>query len=145
MIDTGGLISGVLSVLRGSSGQQVGDAVRPPDVGWLGGEPNSGVFVPYSVAVVTGATTRDVPLSYADTIRSWQATLRLTHYGASRGQCDYVALLVRSAVQDLLLEQLGAYRVTGARWGGLGSMTRDDSVNPALWSVSDSLILMLDS
>ena len=145
MINTGLLTVDVLAVLELTSGQFVGDGVKPDGAGWLGGEPNTGVFAPYSVLAVAGAVTRDVPLSYAETVRSWRVTFRIAHYGASRSQCDFVAFRVRDSVGALLLTQSGDFRVSGAAWSGLGSMTRDDSVNPALWSASDSINLMLDS
>lgn len=145
MIDTGAVTVALLEALRTASEQQIGDGMRPDQVGWLNGEPNSGVFVPYTVLTVAGAQTRDVPLPYAETIRSWMLTVRLTHYGASRAQADFVATKVRGAVGDLMRESLDGFTVSGGRWPGLGAMVRDDSINPALWSVSDTLILMLDS
>jgi hypothetical protein len=145
VIDTGSVIVDVLDGFRFLSDQQVGDGIRPDGVGWLNGEPNAGVFVPYSVVTVAGATTRDMPLPYEETIKSWQVTFRLTHYGASRAQADFVATKVRGAVSGFMRQSAGGYQVTGARWAGLGAMTRDDSINPPLWSASDTLILMLDS
>jgi len=145
MIDTGSVLVDVLEGFRVLSEQQVGDGIRPENVGWLNGEPNTGVFVPYSVVTIAGATTRDMPLSYDQLVKSWQVTFRLTHYGASRAQTDFVATKVRGAVSGFMRQRAGGFEVTGARWAGLGSMTRDDSINPPLWSVSDTLILMLDS
>ena len=78
-------------------------------------------------------------------ILSWIVSFRLTHYGASRAQADYAAWKVRSEVGSLVLSTSGEFKVSGIRWPSLGAMTRDDSVNPALWSVSDSLNLMVDS
>lgn len=144
MLDTGLVTETFLTVLAGC-GEAVGDAVKPEDCGWLTGDPNSGVFRPYTVVAFAGAQLRDQPQSYAEQIRSWQSTWRLSHYGATRGQADMVAGRMRAQVTSALNVLAGDYKITGARWQGLGPMTRDDSFNPALWSASDSLILMLDA
>lgn len=145
MINTGLLTVDVIAMLAQESGQFVGDGVKPENSGWLSGEPNTGVFAPYSVVTVSGAVTRDYPLSYAETIQSWKVSFRLVHYGASRAQCDFVAFQVRNSVGQLLLTQSGDFRVSGATWSGLGSMSRDDSLNPALWNTSDIFTLSLNS
>lgn len=145
MINTGLLTVDVIAVLVQASGQFIGDGVKPESSGWLGGEPNTGVFAPYSVITVAGAVTRDYPLTYAETIRSWKVTFRLVHYGASRSQCDFVAFQVRNSVGNLLSIQSGDFHVSGSTWSGLGSMSRDDSINPALWNTSDNFTLLLDS
>lgn len=145
MIDIGTLTVSLLDTFRDTN-QLVGDGIKPEGSGWLDGDPNSGVFAPYGVITFGGAQIRDASvLSYAEGVRAWQATWRLTYYGASRSQADLLAGKLRRAVSDLLGQVAGGYKITGARWGSLGAMIRDDSTNPALWSVSDSLILMLDA
>lgn len=145
MIDIGTVTVSLLETFRDTN-QLVGDGIKPESSGWLNGDPNSGVFRPYGVLTCSGAQVRDSQaISYAETVRAWQVTWRLSYYGASRSQCDLVAGKIRAAVTDTLGQVAGGYKVTGARWGSLGAMLRDDTINPALWNVSDTLILMLDA
>lgn len=145
MINIGAVTVSVLDVLRASSEQLVGDGVKPDGCGWLNGEPNSGVFAPYTVLGFVSGQQRDDTWRYVEGVRAWSLQWRLAHYGASRAQCDFIADRVRSAVADVVRSQVGDYQVSGARWAALGGVLRDDSVNPALWSASDTLILMLDA
>ena len=146
MINIGAETLSVLGTLRESSEQLVGDGIKPEGSGWLNGDANSGVFAPYGVLAFTGAQVRDAQaLSYSETVRAWQTTWRITYFGASRSQCDLVAGKIRSAVDQVLGTVAGGYKVTGARWTGLGAVLRDDTLNPALWSASDTLILMCDA
>lgn len=145
MINMAAATSAVLEALGDDSGQFIGDGVKPELAGWLNGEPNSGVFAPYSVLAFAGGVQRDDTWRYAEAIRAWNLSWRLSHYGASRAQCDFVATRVREAVAALMGSTIAGYRVNGGRWPGLGAMSRDDSINPPLWSVSDTLILMVDA
>jgi len=145
MIDTGTVTVSLLDIFRDSTGQLIGDGIKPETSGWLNQDPNSGVFAPYGVLAFSSGQPRDQTMTYAEQVRSWQTTWRLTYFGASRSQGDLVAGKIRAAVSDILGTISGGYKFTGARWGSLGAMIRDDSTNPSLWSASDTLILMLDA
>lgn len=145
MIDIGALTRCVLVALRQESGQLIGDGVAPEGCGWISGQPNVSAFVPYGVVSFTGASNPDQALRYAEAIRTWDTTWRLSCYGGSREQCDWVAALVRAGVEDCLNQEFGAYRVSYAWWRSLGSMTRSDVTDPPMWSVTDAFVLRCDS
>jgi len=145
VINIGQLTSQVVMALAEESNQLVGDGIAPDGGGWLSGQPNVSAFVPYGVVVFTGATLSDPALRYAEQIRSWETGWRLSSFGGSREQCDWVAALVRNALDDCIGQEFGAYRVTMAQWRSLGPMTRNDSVDPPMWSVSDTFTLRCDA
>ena len=146
MIDIGAVTTQLIETLRTESAQHIGDGIRPEGAGWLDGDPNSGVFAPYAVLAFAGGQPREVQaMTYAESIRAWTTTWRITHFGATRSQCDWTAGQVRAAVAKAMKQTAAGYTITSARWVGLGALVRDDAINPPLWSVADSFVLHLDA
>lgn len=145
MINIGLLTRQVLLALSQESGQLVGDGIAPEGGGWLSGQPNVSAFVPYGVLAFMGATLPDPALRYSEQVRSWDTSWRVSSFGGSREQCDWVAALLREGVDDCIGQEFGEYRVSMASWRSLGAMTRNDSIDPPMWSVSDLFSLRADS
>jgi hypothetical protein len=145
VIDVGQLTKQVVMALGESSGQLFGDGIAPEGGGWLSGQPNVSAFVPYGVLLFQGATLSDPALRYNEQIRSWSTNWRVSSFGGSREQCDWMATLAREGLDDCLGQQFGAYTVTMATWGSLGAMTRNDGIDPPMWSVTDTFSLRCDA
>lgn len=145
MIDIGDLTARIVAVLGEQSKQLVGDGIAPEGGGWLSGQPNVSAFVPYGVVSFQGAALSDTALRYSEQVRSWGTQWRVSSYGGSREQCDWVATLMRAAVGDCIGQQAGAYRVAMASWRSLGPMMRSDAIDPPMWSVSDAFTLRCDA
>lgn len=145
MIDIGKLADQLISSMGQSSGQAIGDGIRPDNVGWLDGQPNTGVFIPYGVLMFQGATPRDVTLRFSEQIRAWTTNWRLSYYGGARQQCDWVATRIRDTLDNAIGQEFGIYKVTGVSWRSLGAMERHDEIDPPLWSMTDSFTLSCDA
>lgn len=145
MIDIGALTAQVVMALASESRQLVGDGIAPAGGGWLSGQPNVSAFVPYGVVLFQGASLPDPALRYSQQIRSWETQWRVSSYGGSRVQCDWVATLMREGVDDCIGQEFGGYRVSTAMWRSLGPMNRSDAVDPPMWNVSDSFTLRCDA
>ena len=145
MIDIGQLTTQVVAALSESSGQRIGDGIAPQGVGWLSGQPNVSAFIPYSVVVFQGGQPAETAWSYSEQVRAWTTSWRVSSYGGSREQCDWMATAARDGVFPCIGRLFGAYRVSMASWGSLGPMTRNDSVDPPMWSVTDMFILRCDA
>jgi hypothetical protein len=145
VINIGKLTVEVLAVLGQKSGQLVGDGVAPHGGGWLSGQPNVSAFVPYGVVIFTGAQLPDPAWAYSEQVRAWETSWRVSSYGGSREQCDWVAALLRDAVGGCINQRFDSYKVSMAQWRSLGAMTRDDSIDPPMWSVSDTFTLRCDA
>lgn len=145
MIDLGALAGLLLGVLGDGSGQLVGDGVAPEGGGWLSGQPNVSAFVPYGVLASTGAVLADPALRYGDQVRSWDASWRLSSFGGSRSQCDWVATRLRLAAAGCIGVRFGDFRVSMLSWRSLGAMVRSDAVDPPMWSVVDAFSVRADS
>lgn len=146
MIDTGAVTVLLLATLR-EGGSLVGDGIAPEGGGWLSGQPNVSAFHPYGVLAFTGGMPPDTTFRYSEQVRSWELSWRLGAYGGSRAQCDRVAGVLRGSLEGVLGLVFGdpAYRVTGLSWRSLGPMTRNDSIDPPMWSVLDSFSVRCDA
>ena len=145
MINIGQLTTQVVMALSESSGQLIGDGIAPKGGGWLSGQPNVSAFVPYSVLIFQGAQLAEPAWSYNEQIRAWTTEWRVTSFGGSREQCDWMASAAREGVDDCIGQDFDAYRVSMAQWRALGGMMRDDSIDPPMWSVSDTFTLRCDA
>lgn len=145
MIDIGQLTAQVVMALGSESGQLVGDGIAPQGGGWLSGQPNVSAFVPYGVLLFQGALTADPALRYREQVRAWNTTWRVSSFGGSREQCDWIAALMREGLDDCIGQEFGAYRVSMASWVSLGAMTRSDAIDPPMWTVSDTFTLRCDA
>lgn len=142
MLDHGALTDAILTQLA-TSGELIGDGIAPVDGGWLQGQPNQSVFVPYTVLVSTGS---NVMINDLDGNLDWTVNFNLRHFGGSRKQVDWIANKTRSVVDagvnTLLHSTFGTaevYKVTAIQWQTLGSVNRVDTVNPAFWQCFDNL------
>lgn len=144
MIDIGQLTKQLIMAFSEESDQLVGDGIAPTGGGWLSGQPNVSAFVPYSVLIFQGGNLSDPALRYSEQIRSWTTNWRISHFGGSREQADWIALKMRESLDDCIGQEFGTYRVTMATWGSLGAMTRNDAIDPPMWSASDSFSLRCD-
>ena len=145
MIDIGKLTDQLIGSMSQSSGQAIGDGIRPDSVGWMDGQPNTGVFIPYGVMAFQGAVPRDVTIRFSEQIRAWTTTWRLSYYGAARQQCDWVATQIRDTLDNAIGQEFGLYKVTGVSWRSLGSMDRLDEIDPPLWTMTDTFTLSCDA
>jgi hypothetical protein len=142
VIDHGALTDKILTQLA-TSGELIGDGVAPVDGGWLQGQPNQSVFVPYTVLVSTGS---NVMINDFDGNLDWTINFNLRHFGGSRKQVDWVAnktrAVVDAGVNTLLHATFGTtevYKVTAIQWQALGAVNRVDTVNPAFWQCFDTV------
>ena len=138
MIDHGALTDLVLGHLQTVSGELVGDGIAPADGGWVKGQPNQSVFVPYSVLASGGASPTVTDFRYTF---DWRVSWSLRHFGGSRKQVDWIATKNRSAVEGLLQEHFGVsdeFKIIGMSWDSLGAVNRIDTTNPAFWQAFDS-------
>jgi hypothetical protein len=142
VIDHGALTDAILTQMA-TSGELVGDGVAPVDGGWLQGQPNQSVFVPYTVLVSTGA---NVMINDLDGNLDWTVNFNLRHFGGSRKQCDWIATKIRNVIDagpnNLLHSVFGTtvpYKVTSIQWQALGAVNRVDTVNPAFWQTFDTV------
>jgi hypothetical protein len=124
-----------------TSGELIGDGIAPIDGGWLQGQPNQSVFVPYTVLVSTGS---NVMINDLDGNLDWTVNFNLRHFGGSRKQVDWVANKTRTSVDTsgLLYATFGTtevYKVTAIQWQALGAVNRVDTVNPAFWQSFDTV------
>lgn len=145
IIDIGKLADQLITSMSQASGQAIGDGIRPDNVGWLDGQPNTGIFIPYGVMSFQGAQPRDTTLRFAEQVRAWMTTWRLSYYGASRQQCDWVATQIRNELDNAIGQEFGLYKVTGVSWRGLGPMERMDEIDPPLWATTDTFTLSCDA
>jgi hypothetical protein len=144
VINIGELTNVVVATLS-KSGQRIGDGIAPHGVGWLSGQPNVSAFIPYSVVMFQGGQLADTAWSYSEQVRSWSTSWRMSSYGGSREQCDWMAAAARDEVPHCIGQKFYGYRVGMASWGSLGPMTRNDSVDPPMWSVTDMFTLRCDA
>lgn len=143
MIDHGALTDLIISQISTTTGELVGDGIAPADGGWLQGQPNQNIFVPYTVVVSAGA---NVTINDLDGRLDFQVNWSLRHFGGSRKQCDWIAQKTRDAIDggpnNLLHQNFGSvmqYKITAIQWQTLGAVSRVDTVNPAFWQAYDSV------
>lgn len=147
MINVGALTDLVLDYLRDTTQQLVGDSLAPDGGGWLNGQPNSGVFVPYITLNGQGATQKFSSLDTLETaILSWEATYRLHGHGGSRSQADWIAHMGRTACVGMTglffgddnVGDLNSYRIIATDLKSVSPTTRNMSVDPPIWTVVDT-------
>lgn len=142
MIDHGALTDRMIETLAQATEERVGDGVAPADGGWLAGQPNVGVFVPYLVLVDGGMIPRnDVMCDNPD----WLATWSVRYFGGSRSQCDWIASKGRNALPSLdrmTFGGLDVYQVQSRDLVSIGAVTRVDQVDPPYWQCFDTVQLL---
>lgn len=126
----------------------VGDGIAPEPAGWTGGQPGEGDFISY-VTLNTGPARKNIAsrqtLGRDNT--AWVAGYTLTNVGALRQQCDWTADRTRSALTEGTLEALEfspGWRILLVEFTGLGGLTRNSSVNPPYWELTDNVDLWLE-
>jgi hypothetical protein len=140
MIDHGALTDAILTQLA-TSGELIGDGIAPLDGGWLQGQPNQSIFVPYTVLVSNGSNP---VIDGLDGNLDWAVNFSLRHFGGARKQVDWVANKTRVAIDANGLHKstfgtTQVYKIIDIQWQNLGSVSRVDTVNPAFWQSFDTV------
>lgn len=126
----------------------VGRGVAPPAGGWNKGQPGVDSFQAYTVVKTSQALPGPAPenLGRRAPRAHWRAGYSLLSAGAKESHVDDVADQVREAVVSFA----GDLDLRGISWTiqkvdvqGLGPTTRNDSVDPAFWEVSDTVSVWL--
>lgn len=145
MLDTGALTEHVISKLDLLSWLEVGDGIAPVSGGWSKGQQDVDQFVPYAVVAFMGARPRTPELSLSKTEDAWLAQYQLRYHAASRAQADWTGTSARRAVDELLKTEITSdnviHQISWVEWQSLGGVTRNDSTDPPIWAVIDSLTL----
>lgn len=127
----------------------VGRGVAPADGGWSGGEAGQGTWVDYTV-LKTGRATTPAPgeperLGVRRT--SWLCTYSLTHHSTRESLADELGDTVRISILSYAGRTMS---LSTADWTvqyvtipELGASVRDDSTDPAHWSITDAVSLHL--
>lgn len=148
MINIGALTDLVLVYLRDQTEQLVGDGLAPDGGGWLNGQPNSGIFVPYITLNGQGAVQK---FSSVDTLESailsWEVLYHLHGHGGSRSQADWIAHRGRTACPGMTglsfgdddgSGDLNSYRIIATDLKSVSPTARNMSVDPPFWTVVDT-------
>lgn len=148
MINVGALTDLVIEYLRDQTNQLIGDSLPPEGGGWLNGQPNTGVFVPYITVNGQGAEQRFSSLDTLDkAILSWEVRYHLHGHGGSRSQADWIAHEGRAATPGMTGLVFGendpsgdnnAYRIIATDLKSVSPTTRNMSVDPPFWTVVDT-------
>lgn len=129
----------------------VGRGIAPQGGGWVSGQPGVGQFVQYTVLKTGQAITP--PPGTPDTLGkrsfAWQLTWTLAHHSDMESKADLVGDVVREALASLWPPNSGL-EVDGRVWvcqgvlvPTLGPSQRDDSTDPAHWSITDGVSVVL--
>ena len=125
-----------------TTNQPVGDAVSPPDGGWMG-QPNAdgSNFVPYVVCTPGPASVSSGPLG--DTQADWQMGYTLTCFGVSREQVEWMADTARAAALTLARKTYmindDGFAVQQVREQVIGPVQRVDATEPAFYGQTDTI------
>jgi allophanate hydrolase subunit 2 len=111
----------------------VGDNVAPAEGGWVNGQPQSGLFRPYSVLMLGQSSAESGLREKVD----WTTQFSVRHFGGSRPQASKQSNRMRVALQVPWVQ--GPWRSMRLHWAVLGSMQRVDSVDPPYWQIYDAL------
>jgi hypothetical protein len=146
VINHGALTDALITQLVTDTGELVGDGVAPTAGGWLAGQPNQSVYVPYIVLASQGAS---VMINDLDGNLDWTVTWSMRYFAGSRKQVDWIANKARNAIDggpnNVLYKTFGTtpqYKITAVQWTNLGAVQRVDTVNPPYWQVFDSFGLV---
>lgn len=123
----------------------VGRGSAPPEGGWSGGQPGSGVFKPYVVVKTRPAVPWLVEgLGRQRQKDSWKCAYQFTTFHRLESKTDDAADTVRAAIATFPL----AFELGGVDWtiqkidfGALGATSKNDSTDPAYWEVTDDVSL----
>lgn len=148
MINIGALTDLVLDYLAEQTSQLVGDSLAPEGGGWLKGQPNTGVFVPYITVNGQGAVQRFPTMDVlSEAILSWEVTYHLHGHGGSRSQADWIAHEGRAATPGMTGMLFGendpsgdqhSYRIIATDLKSVSPTTRNLAVDPPYWTVVDT-------
>jgi hypothetical protein len=144
VLDTGVLTDHVLDTFEAQvTDVLVGDGIAPEAGGWSKGQPDVDVFVPYAVLAFGGAAPRvSQEMTLGKATETWLASYQVRYHGGSRAQVDWTATKIRAAVESLLKSSFGVEgSVVWIQWQSLGGVSRNDAVNPPIWTASDNFTL----
>lgn len=115
------------------AGLLMGDNVAPEEGGWVDGQPQSGLFRPYSVLMLGQSSPSEDLCEPSE----WRVQFSLRHYGGSRRQLSAQANRARI---EMILPWVGtSYVSMHSHLPSLGSVQRVDSVDPPYWQIYDAL------
>jgi len=142
VIDHGALTDALLTYL--GRVELVGDGIAPSEGGWLMGQPNVVSFRPYAVLVDGGAQQIMTPNLMVDR-PDWSASWSLRFFGGSRRQCEWIAGQFRPSIAGLRNLEFGEdeHRIVSVDLSMLGSVMRNDQVDPPYWQANDNLVMQV--
>lgn len=122
----------VLALLA-SVGLRVGDGARP--TGWLPADFAAGGYpVLYPLTTTASGTSAD---AYADVESEYQ----ITSVGSTRAQAQFVADASRTVMLTGALSIPGRALLQPVEWAPSRGVTRDDDVDPPLFTVVDRYVI----
>lgn len=143
MIEVGALCDLLVAELAHTFGPtHVGDQIAPVDGGWIAGQPNVKAFRPY-VVVVQGPATSATPDRIVPSHSEWLVSFSVRSFGGSPAQVRTVAQQAREALDAIkpatLFGVADIFGVVHLHFDQLGSVIRDDAVDPPYWQVFDAV------
>jgi hypothetical protein len=127
------LTTAIVNVLT-AAGFVVGDGEAPDSAGWQGAQGQS-PYIPYVDVHPTPGGLTDGPISDPNT-DAW-ADYQIISVGAVRRQAETVGDAVRAVLAATPPTVAAGRKVAYVRLDMLGGVIRDDSVQPAVFYVSD--------
>lgn len=118
----------------------MGDNLAPAEGGWVNGQPQSGLFKPYTVLMLMQSSPTD---GFCEPPKEWVTQFSVRHYGASRAQLSRQANTARVALLVPWVD--GQWRSMRMHWESFGSVQRVDSTDPPFWQCYDALTVQVSS
>lgn len=119
----------------------VGDNIAPKDGGWLQGQPNVSVFRPY-VVLMQGPTTPVTPDRIVPSHSEWNVSFSVRTFAGAPAQLRTYSQRVRNAIDGFEKAYFGTedvFKVVHTHFDQLGSLVRDDAVDPPYWQTFDAV------
>jgi hypothetical protein len=117
------------------AGLLVGDNVAPAEGGWVNGQPQSGIFKPYSVLMLMQSGSTDGFCGPSE----WVTQFSVRHFGASRKQLSWVSNQIHQVLDGQTRWKGSGWQEIHRHWTAFGSVVRVDSVDPPYWQAYDAL------
>lgn len=147
-IDRPALTDALFTFIAGATTTLLGRGIAPPGGGWPGGKERNGPWVDYAVLKTGRAITPSpgFPERLGKVRTTWQADYSITSHSTAESLVDIVGQGIRSIV----VTWSGQLSLGGVTWNieeidvpTLGPSVRDDSTDPAHWSITDAVSVRL--